>query len=349
MILAGDVGGTKVHLALYSFTNGRLQSLRDRKFPAHQFTSLDEVVNKFLTADADTPAAKREDILAACFGVPGPIRDGRLKLTNLPWTLDVRDLSKSLRIQHVFLINDLEANGYGIPELAPDKIFTLHPGSADAEGHAGLISAGTGLGEALLIWDGHRHRPVASEGGHCDFAPRTDREIALLQYLRRTLNGRVSFERVVSGLGIKNIYAYLRDVEKIDEPQWLRDRMASEDPNAVIGQCAEDGSSWLCYEVMKTFTSAYGAEAGNIALKVLAMGGLYLGGGIAPRILKTLQNGAFIQAFLDKGRLSPLLESIPVRVILDDTCALLGAAAYAESCASDTCGISERAASLPPS
>jgi glucokinase len=349
MILAGDVGGTKVHLALYSFTNGHLQSLRDRKFPAHQFTSLDEVVNKFLTADADTPAAKREDILAACFGVPGPIRDGRLKLTNLPWTLDVRDLSKSLRIQHVFLINDLEANGYGIPELAPDKIFTLHPGSTNAEGHAGLIAAGTGLGEALLIWDGHRHRPIPSEGGHCDFAPRTDREIALLQYLRRTLNGRVSFERVVSGLGIKNIYAYLRDVEKIDEPQWLRDRMAAEDPNAVIGQCAEDGSSWLCYEVMKTFTSAYGAEAGNIALKVLAMGGLYLGGGIAPRILKTLQNGAFIQAFLDKGRLSPLLESIPVRVILDDTCALLGAAAYAESCASGICGISERAASLPPS
>jgi glucokinase len=346
MILAGDVGGTKVHLALYNFANGRLQPLRDQKFPAHEFASLDEVVNKFLAGDGGGDTARKEEILAACFGCPGPVREGRLKLTNLPWALDVRDLAKSLSIPHIFLINDLEANGYGIPELAPDKIFTLHPGDSNAIGHRGLIAAGTGLGEALLIWDGKQHRPIPSEGGHCDFAPRTDREVALLQHLRHTLNGRVSFERVVSGLGIKNIYAYLRDIEKIDEPQWLRDRMATEDPNAVVGQCAEDGSSWLCFETMKTFAAAYGAESGNIALKVLTMGGMYLGGGIAPKILKTLQNGAFVQAFLDKGRLSALLESIPVRVILDDTCALLGAAAYAEARASENSGHSERAASI---
>jgi glucokinase len=342
MILAGDVGGTKVHLALYNFANGRLQPIRDEKFPAHEFASLDDVVNKFLGDGKE----KKDEILAACFGCPGPVRDGRLKLTNLPWTLDTRDLVKSLGIPHIFLINDLEANGYGIPELAPESIFLLHAGDTNAIGHAGLIAAGTGLGEALLIWDGKTHRPIPSEGGHCDFAARSNREIALLQYLRDTLKGRVSWERVVSGLGIKNVYSFLRDVEKINEPGWLHDRMMAEDPNAVIGQCAEDGSSSLCFETMKTFSAAYGAEAGNIALKVLATGGIYLGGGIAPKILKTLKNGAFIQAFLDKGRLSPLLESIPVRVILDDTCALLGAAAYAEARAAENSGHSERAASM---
>jgi len=341
MILAGDVGGTKVHLALYNFSAGRLSPVRDHKFPAHEYASLDDVVKAFLPDPAE-----KQQIAAACFGVPGPVRDGRLKLTNLPWTLDVRDLQPSLGIEHIFLINDLEANGYGIPELAPDKIFTLHPGDPGATGHQGLIAAGTGLGEALLIWDGLKHRPIPSEGGHCDFAARTDREVALLQYLRRTLNGRVSFERVVSGLGIKNVYAYLRDVEKLDEPAWLKSRLETEDPNAVIGQCAEDGSSWICFETMKMFAAAYGAETGNIALKVLANGGMYLGGGIAPKILKTLQNGAFMAAFLDKGRMSALLQSIPVRVILDDSCALLGAAAFAEARAAEVSGRSERAASV---
>lgn len=346
MILAGDVGGTKVHLALYNFERGKLCCLRGQKFPAHEFATLDAVVNKFLSTQDESGPSSRDQIAAACFGCPGPVRGGRLKLTNLPWTLDAHDLSKSLNIEHLFLINDLEANAYGIPELAPDKICTLHPADSASVGHRGLISAGTGLGEALLIWDGKQHRPIPSEGGHCDFAPRTDRDIALLQYLRRTLNGRVSFERVVSGLGIKNIYTYLRDVEKLDEPHWLRDRLAAEDPNAVISQCAEDGSSSICFETMKTFSAAYGAEAGNVALKVLAMGGIYLGGGISPKIIKTLQNGFFTQAFLDKGRLSPLLQSIPVRVILDDTCALLGAAAYAEARSAEISGHSERAASV---
>ncbi len=346
MILAGDVGGTKVHLALYDFAGGQLHAIRDRKFPAHEFHSLDEVVNKFLSGDEQTPATNREEITAACFGCPGPVRDGRLKLTNLPWILDQRELSKALSIKYVYLINDLEANGYGIPELAPDKIHTLHEGDANAVGHRGLISAGTGLGQALLIWDGKKHNPIPSEGGHCDFAARSNREIAMLEYLRSTLKGRVSFERVVSGLGIKNVYSFLRDVEKLDEPKWLRDRMAGEDPNAVIGECAEDGSSSICFETMKTFASAYGAESGNLALKVLATGGIYLGGGIAPKRLKTMQNGFFMQAFLDKGRMSPLLQAIPVRIILDDTCALLGAAAYGEARAAELCGVSERAASI---
>jgi glucokinase len=343
MILAGDVGGTKVHLALYEFADGRLVPVRDHKFPAYEFGSLHDVVRAFLGEAGPNTASP--EISAACFGCPGPVRDGRLKLTNLPWTLDARDLQKSLSIEHIFLINDLEANGYGIPELAPESIFTLHQGDVAAVGHRGLIAAGTGLGEALLIWDGKQHRPIPSEGGHCDFAARTDREIELLKYLRQTLAGRVSWERVVSGLGIKNVYTFLRDVEKIEEPAWLRERMAAEDPNAVIGQCAEDGSSSLCFETMKTFAAAYGAEAGNIALKVLALGGMYLGGGIAPKMLKMLGNGGFTSAFLDKGRLAPLLESIPVRVILDDTCALLGAAAYAEARVAELSGHSQRAAS----
>ena len=344
MILAGDVGGTKVHLALYNFEGGRLRWLRDQKFPAAEYSSLDVVVQEFLKDAAD---AKKE-IVAACFGCPGPVRDGRLKLTNLPWTLDARDLAKSLDIEHISLINDLEANGYGIPELTPDSIFTLQAADVGAIGHRGLIAAGTGLGEAMLIWDGKtRHVPVPSEGGHCDFAARTDKEVALLQYLRRTLKGRVSFERVVSGLGLQNVYGFFKDEVRMEEPAWLQERMATEDPNAVIGSCAEDGSSELCFETMQLFAGAYGAETGNIALKILAAGGMYLGGGIAPKILKTLQTGAFVEAFVDKGRMRPLLEAIPVRVILDDTCALLGAAAYAEARASELSGRSERAASLP--
>jgi glucokinase len=346
MILAGDVGGTKVHLALYEFAAGRLKCIRGHKYPAHDFATLDDIVNDFFKDDDST----RQKVAAATFGCPGPVRDGRLKLTNLPWTLDARELQKSLRIQHIFLINDLEANGYGIPELTPDAIFTLQQSDPASVGHRGLVSAGTGLGEAVLVWDGaQRHHPIPSEGGHGDFAARTDQEIALLQYLRRTLKGRVSTERVVSGLGIKNIYAFLKEDNgghPIPEPAWLAERMKHEDPNAVIGSCAEDGSSELCFEAIKIFLGCYGAEAGNVALKILAMGGIYLGGGIAPKILKTLQNGVFMQAFLDKGRMAAILQSIPVRVILDDTCALLGAAGYAEIRSAELSGHSERAASV---
>jgi glucokinase len=341
MILAGDVGGTKVHLALYNFAGGRLVPVRDHKFPATEFACLDDVVNAFF---AQQDGKEREQVVAACFGCPGPVRNGRLKLTNLPWTLDQRLLAQSLGIEHIFLINDLEANGYGIPELAPDAVFTLYAGDSAGVGHRGLVSAGTGLGEALLIYDAktHHHLPLPSEGGHSDYAPRNEREVALLRYLQKTLSGRVSYERVVSGIGMKNIYAFLRDDQKME---WLRERMEKEDPNAVIGQCGEDGSSEICREALRMFVANYGAEAGNVALKVLAMGGIYLGGGIAPKIMKTMQDGEFVTAFLDKGRLSPLLHAVPVRIILDDTCALLGAAAFAEARAAEISGHSERAAS----
>ncbi|MHB1021345.1 MAG: glucokinase [Acidobacteriaceae bacterium] len=340
MILAGDVGGTKVHLALYDFAQGELHHVRDQKFPAQNYDGLEAVVREFLAADAG------KEVYAACFGVPGPVRDGRLKLTNLPWTLDSRQLAKALSIDHLFLINDLEANGYGIPELTPDQIFVLHEGDPSAVGHRGLVSAGTGLGEALLIWNGKHHVPVPSEGGHCDFAPRNDLEIELLQYLEKQIKGHVSWERVVSGIGLRNIYAFLRDAKGLEEPKWLKDRMAAEDPNAVIGQLGESGESELCARTLDVFVSAYGAEVGNMALKVLATGGMYMGGGIAPKILAKMKDGAFMQAFLDKGRMEDILQYMPVRIILESRCALLGAAAYAEARAAEISGRSERAASV---
>jgi len=274
------------------------------------------------------------------------VRHGRLKLTNLPWVLDCEELSFGLRIQHLFLINDLEANGYGIPELHTDQIHVLSEGDPSAVGNRGLVSAGTGLGQAILVWNGKMHIPMASEGGHCDFAPRNELEIDLLRYLQRELKGRVSFERVVSGIGLKNIYSFLRDEKGMEEPAWLKERMQREDPNAVIGELGENGSNELCAKALDMFASAYGAEAGNLALKVLSVGGLYLGGGIAPKILKTMKDGAFMKAFVDKGRLSDLLIQMPVRIILESRAALLGAAAYAEARAAQLSGKSERAASV---
>jgi glucokinase len=341
MILAGDVGGTKVELAAYGFQQGQLTPAEEKRYPAQNYAGLAAVVHEFLdTYDL------RGKITAACFGVPGPVREGKLKLTNLPWLLDSRILSLELGIEHLFLINDLEANGYGIPELAPQQIYVLSEGDASVAGNRGLISAGTGLGEAVLVWNGRTHVPIASEGGHCDFAARTEDEIDLLRYLQKQLGGRVSFERVVAGIGLRNIYAFLRDVKKMEEPKWLRERMQTEDPNAVVGELGESGQSEICARTLDMFISAYGAEAGNLALKVLAVGGIYLGGGIAPKLLKTLRAGSFMKAFTDKGRLSGLLEQTPVRIILESRAALMGAAAYAEGRAAELGGRSERAASV---
>ncbi len=278
--------------------------------------------------------------------MPGPVRDGRLRLTNLPWTLDSRELSVSLGINHVFLINDLEANGYGVAELAADQIYTLSEGDASQIGNRALIAAGTGLGEALLIWNGHSHTPYPSEGGHADYAPRNEDEIDLLRFLKQKYSGRISQERVVSGQGLTNIYDFLREVRGIDEPVWLAERLAAEDPNAVITELALAAKSEICEKAMDMFVSAYGAETGNLALKILSVGGVYVGGGIAPRILDKLKDGRFMKAFTDKGRLSQLLINMPVRIILESRAALLGAAAYAEARAAELSGTSPRAASV---
>jgi len=337
MILAGDVGGTKVHLALYDFSNGKLDYTRDQRFPAKGYSGLEAIVREFLGADKVT---------AACFGVPGPVRDGRLRLTNLPWTLDSRELSSSLGIDHVFLINDLEANGYGVAELSAEQIFTLSEGDASQMGNRALIAAGTGLGEGLLIWNGRTHTPYPSEGGHGDFAPRNEDEIDLLRFLQQKYNGRISYERVVSGMGLTNIYEFLREVRGMEEPNWLAERMAQEDPNGVITEFALAAKSEICEKALDMFVSIYGAEAGNLALKLLCVGGLYVGGGIAPRIIEKLKDGTFMKAFTDKGRLSQLLVNMPVRIILESKAALLGAAAYAEARAAELSGVSPRAASV---
>ncbi len=339
MILAGDVGGTKVHLALYEFEDGRLRHVNDERFPAREFTGLEQVVQAFFEKN------NHPHIVSACFGVPGPVRNGRLKLTNLPWLLDSRELSRNLNIDHVFLINDLEANGYGIPELTKDQVFTLSQGDPSVVGNRGLVSAGTGLGEAVLMWNGNVHIPVASEGGHCDFAPRDGMEIALLLYLQKRVGGRVSYERVVSGLGLTNVYSFLRDDQGMTESPELKDRMEHEDPNAVIGELGESGKDELCKRTLDIFVSVYGAEAGNLALKVLATGGMFIGGGIAPKILDKMRDGAFMHAFTDKGRLSDLLVHTPVHIILESRAALMGAAAYAEARAAEISGQSVRMAS----
>ncbi|HUD54867.1 MAG TPA: glucokinase [Terracidiphilus sp.] len=338
MILAGDVGGTKVDLALYDFSNGKLQYTRDTRYAAKEFHGLEEIVKQFLGA---------EKVTSACFGVPGPVRDGRLRLTNLPWTLDSRELATGLGIQHVFLINDLEANGYGIAELSADQICTLSEGDPSQIGNRALIAAGTGLGESFLAWNGRMHVPYPSEGGHVDYAPRNEDEIDLLRFLKQKYNGRISFERVVSGMGMTGIYEFLREVKGVEEPVWLAEKIAAvDDPNSVITEMGLAAKSELCAKTLDMFASAYGAEAGNLALKVLSVGGLYVGGGIAPRILEKLKDGTFLKAFTDKGRLSHLLINTPVRIILESRAALMGAAAYAEARAAELSGVSARAASV---
>ena len=346
MILAGDVGGTKVHLALYRFEQAALQHVRDQKFSAPQYPDLQSIVREFLAVDGAQGPQNSDTIDAACFGVPGPVRKNVIRLTNLPWTLDSRQLARDLDIEHLFLINDLEANGYGINELSADQVFILSEGDSSQVGNRGLIAAGTGLGEGMMIWNGKSHIPMASEGGHTDFAPRNAMEMELLQHLRAGLNGHVSWERVCSGIGLKNIYAFLRDVKKMEESAALRQRMQEEDPNSVIGELGESGENELCAKTLNIFVSVYGAEAGNLALKILAHGGIYVGGGIAPKVLKTMLSGAFMDAFCDKGRMHDLVANMPVRIILESRAALMGAAAYAEARAADLSGRSLRAASV---
>lgn len=345
MILAGDVGGTKVHLALYRFEQGSLQHVRDEKFAAPQYPNLQAIVREFLGANQRQAA---HEIEAACFGAPGPVRKNVIQVTNLPWTLDTHELARDLHIEHIFLINDLEANGYGIKELRADQISTLSEGDSGQLGNRGLIAAGTGLGEGLLIWDGKGHTPMASEGGHGDFGPHNELEIELLRYLRTDpkMNGHISWERVCSGPGLKNIYTFLRDAKKMNESPTLRQRMLEEDPNAVIGELGESGEDELCAKALDVFVSIYGSEAGNLALKILAHGGMYVGGGIAPKILKKMRDGTFMRGFRDKGRMHDLVATMPVRIILESRAALMGAASYAEMKAAEISGRSIRAASI---
>jgi glucokinase len=260
--------------------------------------------------------------------VAGPVLDNRCATTNLPWIVDGAALAERLGLCGVELLNDLEAVGHGLDLLRPGEILELQAGEPGAGGHRAVIAAGTGLGEAGLFWDGERHRPFATEGGHADFAPGDDLEVALLQFLRRD-HAHVSWERVVSGLGLVNLYRFLRQSGEIDlgsEPPGLAEEIEAGDPGAVISRYAAGGKSPLCGRALELFVKLYGAEAGNLALKTMAVGGLYIGGGIAPRNLDWMRNGIFLESFRSKGRMRPLLESMPVRVILNPRVALLGAA-----------------------
>lgn len=326
MILAGDIGGTKTHLALFAPRGRRLIPVRQRRFDSRSYAGLAAILQAFL-------AAQRARIAAACFGVAGPVANGRCAGTNLPWVIDAALLQRTFRFGRAALINDLEATAYGVELLPPKALATLRPGRAQRHGTIAVLAAGTGLGEAALVWDGRRYRAIASEGGHCDFAPRTELEVKLWRYLSKRF-GHVSYERILSGPGKLDLYYFVRDLHGGREPRWLTQALRAGDPSAVVSEMALAERSSVCAQALSLFVSIYGAEAGNLALKVLARGGVYVGGGIAPTILPKLRDGTFMEAFLEKGRLSPLLSEVPVKVILDDRAALYGAAHYARHVAS---------------
>jgi glucokinase len=269
-----------------------------------------------------------QKIVSACFGVAGPVTSGIVKATNLPWLIDIRSLQKELSLRKVEIINDLVANAYGIFILKKSHFQVLNTGKI-RKGNAALISAGTGLGEAVLFWNGNQHVPSPSEGGHVEFGPRNELEIELIRYLIDRF-GRVSYERILSGEGLFNLYQFLRDAKRFDnEPEWLSKKIQQEDPASVISETAEQKRSRLCVKALDMFSSIYGAAAGDLALQVMAVGGVYLGGGIAPKIIWKLKDGTFIKAFKNKGRLSEIVGQIPVKVIMNDMAALLGAAYHA--------------------
>ncbi len=309
MILAGDIGGTNTRLALVGDDPRAPAALEI--YPSTDYASLEEIVRAFLAAHPAEPAA-------ACFGVAGPVRDGHVRVTNLAWPVDGASLAAVLGLGRVLLLNDLEANAWGIAALEPDDFHVLNEGRPDAQGNAAVCSAGTGLGEAGLYWDGERHHAFACEGGHTDFAPLDEAQKGLRDFLARDY-GHVSYERVCSGIGLVNVYRYLAGGCDLSAGEISRLALAGTDETAVAS--------------LDLMVSIYGAEAGNLALKLMATRGVYLGGGIPPRILPKLEEGSFMRAFTDKGRFVDLLAGMPVRVILNDRTALMGAALAAKRAA----------------
>jgi glucokinase len=321
VILAGDIGGTSTRLALFESVGGALRAVAQERYPSRDYPGLADIVQTFTTAHA-------RRVETACFGIAGPIREGRVETPNLPWVIEAAVLADLLALPHVTLLNDLEANAWGVFTLGDEDIATLAPGAAEAAGNAAIISAGTGLGEAGFHWDGTGGTPFASEGGHADFAPHDELTIELYRWLRRR-HGHVSWERVVSGPGLLNIFTFLRDVKHGKESKALAEATRVGDPAAAISKAALEGSSALAVRALDLFVTLYGAEAGNLALKMKASRGVWIGGGIAPKILPRLKRPGFLEAFHDKGRFRAFLEAIPVRVVLNDQTALRGAAWHA--------------------
>ena len=322
MILAGDIGATHSRVAAFRAEGNKFPLVVEKIYDSQDYSGLADIAGNFIRSEG-IPAQ------SACFAVAGPVRGGRSKISNLPWTIDSKEVARQLSLNTVALINDLEAYAYGIDSLGSRDFITLHSGSEDAEGNTAVISASTGLGEAGLLWDGVRQHPFACEGGHADFAPRNELQIELLKYLLTRFK-TVSYERILSGSGIKNVYDFLRDTKRDQEPDWLREQMAaSKDPAALISQLALEKKSPLCQQSMSIFVSVYGAEAGNCALKFMSLGGMFIGGSIAAKNIPLMQGPEFLEAFFDKGRMRSLLEDIPVKIVLNDDAGLLGAARYA--------------------
>ncbi|MGH7925093.1 MAG: glucokinase [Candidatus Binatus sp.] len=318
LILAGDVGGTKTHLGLFKYSAGTLESVREHRYATAQFDSLEAACADFLGANAA--------VNAACLGVPGPIIDGAAQATNVAWQLSSTSLSRALNGVPVRLLNDLTAAAYGMVHLKPAEFVVLHPAQhPPAHGNIAVLAAGTGLGESALVWEGDKYYAVASEGGHSDFAPHGAEQIELLRFLTGEF-GHASYERVLSGPGLWNIYRFLRRESRAEEPGWLTEEIDNGDQAAAVSEAALAGRDPVCVHALTMFCDIYGSEAANLALKVLALGGVYLGGGIAPKILPMLTGGAFVHGFLAKGRLNEILKRIEVRVSLNPAAGLLGAA-----------------------
>ncbi len=321
MILSGEIGATRTRLAAFETEGNSLRRVVEKLYMSQEHGGLPAIITDFIRTEGIP-------VQSACFGVAGPVKRGRSKISNLPWTIDAGELAKQLKLKAVGLINDLEAYAYGIDALDSTDFVTLNDGSGDEEGNRAVISARTGLGTAGLYWDGFRHHPFACEGGHADFAPRNSLEMELLAYLQKKY-GRVSCERILSGPGIKNIYDFLRNANKLDEPQWLREQMAAApDPPALISQLALEGKAAICDQTLSLFVSIYGAETGNCALNFLSTGGIFLGGSIAAKIVPKMKEPIFMQSFLDKGRMESLLKEMPVKIVLNDDSGIIGAARY---------------------
>lgn len=319
-VLAGDVGGTKVNLALYKISGSKWDVLKAKQYHSSSFQSFPDIVNTFFEEhEVEKPAG-------ICAGVAGAVVNNKAKLVNLPWGIDGEEITAATGIKKVTLINDLEANAYGLALLKNEDFMTLHAG-AGYPGNAAIIAPGTGLGEAGLFWDGNFYRPFATEGGHCDFAPRTDIDSELHTYLKQ-LHGIVSWEHVVSGPGILAVYKFLRDVKKKEEPAWLTTEMLQEDPSAAISESALQNTAPICVETMRLFVEHTARICTIIALKLKATGGIFLGGGIPPKTAKLFQQDVFVETFLTCDRQRDLMDIIPIKIIMNDKTALLGAAYY---------------------
>jgi glucokinase len=322
LLLAGDIGGTKTHLALFSFQNNNLKAEIQKTYPSKEYSGLEPVLEEFLAGD-------NYSIASASFGIAGPLVDGKVKTSNLDWIVDSVSIAKTLKLSSVSLLNDLEATAYGLSTLESHEFFALNEGVMRRPGNKVLIAAGTGLGETILYDDGKNYHPIASEGGHADFAARDELEIELLRFLIARY-GHVSYERVVSGPGLANIYDFLTQRADPAVPGWFAEKIAAaDDRSPVISQAALAGEPEIAVKALDLFVSSYGAEAGNLALKGKAIGGVYVGGGIAPKLLNKLKDGTFMRAFNDKGRYYELVRSIPVYVVLNEKTALRGAAYHA--------------------